>query len=190
MSDGVRREDGRRGAGEWWEALAQAPQRARGRGARSQGRVRRRPLHALAERTLVNSRFRRFTTTIGVTLAIVLVVGCAVLVIMLNNVIIKRTNELGELDRSRRQLRTDNALLAAEIARLSAPPRVVRLARKQLGMVPSETMARFIYLDPANQPMTEERRRRIARRARRQRRAALLGQQAAQVTARSEGKGT
>ena len=59
-------------------------------------------------------------------------------------------DELGRLDAARKDLRTRNAVLAADNAMLSAPPRVVKRAHK-LGMVESG-MPAFIYLDPSNRP--------------------------------------
>ncbi len=73
-------------------------------------------------------------------------------VIVLNNSVMNRTAELGRLEKERRALRTENAVLASEIARLSAPHRIVTVARKKLGMVPPAEMPRFLYLDESNSP--------------------------------------
>lgn len=78
-------------------------------------------------------------------------------VIYLNNVIIKRSAELGRLDKERRILRTQNAILSAQAAKLSAPTRIVKIATKRLGMVHSEDMAKFIYLEPTNRPAAPRR---------------------------------
>jgi cell division protein FtsL len=154
-----------------------SPARARtGRRKRS-GRVRRPSLlRRVVTRANTNVRFRRLLIGLFTTVVVVTAVACSVFVIMLNNIVIERSAELGELDHKRRELRTENAQIAADIARLSAPPRVRRLAVKRLKMQAAPRMARFIYLDPGNQPMTAARRRllerRAARRERRRKRAA------------------
>lgn len=107
---------------------------------------------------------------------VALIVACSVGVIMLNNVVIRRSAELGRLEHSRKQLRTENALLGARIARLGAPPRIAALARRRLGMERPVKMPPFIWLDPNNRPITEQDRRRAARRAARRARAAATAQ--------------
>lgn len=153
----------------WWgqgrSAQKAATPDAAGAGVRRRFRPIRAVVAFVVHRSRVSYRFRRFTLSLGVLLAVVLSLGCAVGVIMLNNIVIQRSAELGELEHARRILRTENALAAADIARLSAPPRIARRARRDLGMTKSPEMARFIYLDPANRPMTPERRRRIERQA-------------------------
>jgi cell division protein FtsL len=81
-------------------------------------------------------------------LAVFLVVLGALGVITLNNLVIERSAELGRLDDSRREFRTKNALLSAKIAKLGAPPRIVRIAKKRFGMQPTAHVASFIYLEP------------------------------------------
>lgn len=76
---------------------------------------------------------------------------------MLNNLVMQRTVELERLDQERRELRTENAMLSSQIAKLSAPPRIVRRARTQLGMTTPQEMTRFLYLDPANRPVRKPR---------------------------------
>jgi len=107
----------------------------------------------LRQRVRRSERLHRLTVRTAVLLAVVAVLSCAVGVIMLNNLVIRRSAELGRLENQRRTLRTENAMMAADIAKLSAPPRVAHLARKRLGMQPGEQMATFIYLDPANRPV-------------------------------------
>jgi len=108
---------------------------------------------------------------------VLLVVGCvvggAVGVILLNNTVIARTAELGKLEERRRELRRENALLGAQAAKLSAPPKVQANARTRLGMVQSASMPHFIYLDRTSRRLTPEQARAIvARRLALQQRAA------------------
>jgi hypothetical protein len=112
---------------------------------------------AIGDRMAANQRFRR--AVIGLVVLVVLLTGTllSVGVIVLNNQVIERSAELGRLDHTRRDLRTDNALISAEIARLSAPPRIVALARRRLGMEPSPTMTRYIYLDDRDRPKPPQR---------------------------------
>lgn len=112
---------------------------------------------------------RRRASVLALT-GVVLLVGtaCSVGVIMLNNLVIKRSAELGRLETERRTLRTGNALKAAEIAKLSAPPRITQTARKKLGMVHPPEIAKFIYIDDAHRPVTDEWRKRKAVQARNQ----------------------
>jgi cell division protein FtsL len=101
---------------------------------------------------------------------VVLLIGTAssVGVIMLNNLVIKRSAELGRLETERRTLRTSNALMGAEIAKLSAPPRITQTARKKLGMVHPPQVAKFIYIDDAHKPVTDAWRKRKAEQAQNQ----------------------
>lgn len=103
-------------------------------------------------------------------IAIVLLTGsiCSVGVIMLNNVVIKRSAELGRLETERRTLRTENALLAADIAKLSAPPRIAQIARKKLGMTAPASIASFMYIDESHKPVSDEWKRRKAEQLRNQ----------------------
>lgn len=136
---------------------------------------------AIRQRVARSERLRRITRRALIFSVILVAFTCSVGVITLNNLVIRRSAELGKLEDKRRQLRTENALIAGEIAQLSAPPRVARIARKKLGMQPAQTMPPFIYLDPANRPVTDaEVRRRLARaeaaaRARREARTASAG---------------
>ena len=110
-------------------------------------------------------RFRRAVVVTGIAAIVLFGLTCSVGVIMLNNLVIRRSAELDSLDNSRKKLRTDNAKLSADNARLSAPPRVSALAQKRLGMIPSLKMPEFIFLDPDNnptQPAGNGRRRRRA----------------------------
>ncbi len=118
---------------------------------------RRRREASLKVRIFRSKKFRQIRKRTMIALMLATFVSGCVSVIMLNNLVISRSVELGELDSERRELRTDNALLSAEIARLSAPPRVAKEARKKLGMQPSPVMARFIYLDEANSPKKRKR---------------------------------
>lgn len=179
MSGNVRRAKSKRGsaapADSWWTdgssqaATTQGAKQRHVRRARARSSAPARALKlivalgpAIAARARANERFRRVVVICtGLLVALVLVVS-AVGVITLNNLVIERSAELGKLEKSRRELRTENAVLSAQAARLSAPPRIVALARKRLGMTISPDMAQFIYLDPNNAP----RRARNARLAR------------------------
>lgn len=99
-----------------------------------------------------------------VVVAVAAALGCSLGVIMLDNVVIHRSAELGKLDQDRKRLRTENALLAASIAQLSAPPRVVMRARRRLGMAEGP-MPRFVFLDPSNRPIRSRRARAAATQA-------------------------
>jgi cell division protein FtsL len=136
----------------WWSPIDKPAAKPRS--------TRRRQLTPM-QRLMRNRRFRTLTRRGVISLMVLALIACSVGVIALNNLVIKRSAELGRLDDERRQLRTDNALLAADIARLSAPPRITQLARTELGMRPSDQMARFIYLDPANAPPRKQRRQRM-----------------------------
>lgn len=199
MSGPVQREPSLHAADAWWDLAPTAGQRTAAPGAtRRSGRRKAGRRSAVARvagallavprrvvgRSRANARFRRFAILVGSGLGILAATTFAVGVIMLNNVVIERSAELGELDSRRRELRTENALLAAEIAKLSAPPRVVKLARKRLDMVPSPEMAEFIYLDAANRPLTAERRRQLVRRALRRQRMARARRAAEAASAR------
>lgn len=108
--------------------------------------------------------------------AIVLSVICVVLassvgVILINNVVIGRTAELGKLDDRRRELRRDNAVLGAQSARLKAPDLVRSRAVKQ-GMVPTTQVPDFVYMFDGSRVLTPLQRRRIAAAAKARREAA------------------
>ncbi|MBC7644282.1 MAG: cell division protein FtsL [Thermoleophilia bacterium] len=107
-----------------------------------------------------NHRFRRIMVATVITLIVIFGLSCSVGVIMLNNLVIRRSAELDSLDTSRKKFRTDNAKLSADNARLSSPPRVTALARKRLGMIPAMKMAQFIFLDQDNSPAAPVRNRR------------------------------
>jgi cell division protein FtsL len=131
----------------------------------------------------VASRPRSRRAVISALALLIVGVGfaCSVGVITLNNVVIKRSAELGRLEKQRKHLRSENALISAEVARLAAPPVVTARARKQLKMVSPEEMPAFIWQDPRNQTITPQMRRRMERRAAQQaaRRAARLAAQQA-----------
>jgi hypothetical protein len=127
----------------------------------------------LTRRTLARSpRLRRYAIRFVVMLAIAAILTCSVGVILINNVVIGRTAELGELDDRRRELRRDNALLGAQAARLSSPDVVFRRATKELGMVRTDDVPKFIYLVPGSRTLTPWQRQRVAAKARRGRAAA------------------
>lgn len=109
-------------------------------------------------------RLQRVFVRLVVLLAVGIMLASSVGVILINNVVIGRTAELGELDDRRRELRRDNALLSAEAARLSAPSVVFGRASDELGMVRTPELPRFIYLEPGSRTLTPLQRRRVAAR--------------------------
>jgi hypothetical protein len=92
-------------------------------------------------------------------------------VILINNVVIGRTAELGKLDTQRRELRRDNAVLGARAARLRARPVIAAKATRKLGMIRTPTVPDFIFLQPGSRTLTDQQiqltlRRQAAARAR------------------------
>lgn len=136
------------------------------------------PLVAGGRRLRRSPRVRRLAVRGAVVLLVLTFLACSVGVILINNVVIGRTAELGELDDRRRELRRENALLGAEAARLSAPFVVFRRAERDLGMVRTSDLPQFIYLDPHSRTLTPFQRARVAAAAERRRR--LLAQREAQ----------
>lgn len=117
--------------------------------------------------------------------------ACSFGVITLNNIVIRRSAELGQLEKQRKDLRSANAMISAEAARLAAPPLVTAKARKQLKMVTPVEMPQFIWQDPRNQTITPQMRRMMERRAaRRAARAAARTAQHATVTPASSSLST
>ncbi len=111
-------------------------------------------------------RLRRVMVRITVVTAICAILVSSVGVILINNVVIGRTAELGKLEDRRRELRRDNALLGAQAARLEAPDVVFRRAANELGMVRPDSVPAFMYLVPGSRTITPAQRQRIAERAR------------------------
>jgi hypothetical protein len=130
------------------------------------------PLRWIVRRFQRSARLRRLGARALVLGAVLCIIAGSVGVILLNNVVIGRTAELGKLDDQRRELRRDNAGLNAKTSRLSAPDVVVKKAEKELGMVNSPEMPKYIYLLPDSRPLTPEQRRAVA--AKQRRVAALL----------------
>ncbi len=112
------------------------------------------PIDLLRRMLARSPRLRRLAARLVVVLAVVMVLACSVGVILINNVVIGRTAELGELDDRRRELRRDNALLGAKSARLSSPDVVFRRATKELGMVRTDDVPQFIYVVPESHTLT------------------------------------
>ncbi|MCB0877903.1 MAG: hypothetical protein KDC46_02850 [Thermoleophilia bacterium] len=115
---------------------------------------------------------RTWLVRLGVLLGILTVLACSVGVILINNVVVGRTAELGKLEDRRRELRRDNAVLGAQAARLEAPDLIHRRATDELGMVQTDTVPPFVYLFDGSRTMTERQRRRIAAAARKREAAA------------------
>ncbi|MBC7462052.1 MAG: hypothetical protein H7287_11870 [Thermoleophilia bacterium] len=99
--------------------------------------------------------------------AIAAVLGClmavAVGVILVNNIVISRSAELGKLDSERRDLQRDNAVLNAQTAQLSAPQLIMVKARRTLGMIESPDLPSYIYLQPCSHELTAAQRAIAAR---------------------------
>lgn len=98
-------------------------------------------------------RLRRIALRLALVGAVMAVVSGSVGVILLNNVVIRRTAELGKLDEERRELRRDNAVLGANAAKGSSQATVVRRAQR-MGMVRSGVAPTYTYLDPASAELT------------------------------------
>lgn len=107
-------------------------------------------------------RLRRIALRLALVGAVVAIVGGSVGVILLNNVVIRRTAELGKLDEERRELRRDNAVLGAQAAKGSSQTQVVRRAQR-MGMVRSGVAPTYTYLDPASAELTPALRAKRAR---------------------------
>jgi cell division protein FtsB len=138
------------------------------------------PIDWFRGRLARSPRLRRIMVRLTVFTAICAVLVSSVGVILINNVVIGRTAELGELEDRRRELRRDNALLGAQAARLEAPDVVFRRAANELGMVRPDSVPAFMYLVPGSRTITPAQRRRIVERARVRRE-----QAAARATARA-----
>lgn len=143
------------------------------------------PIDVLRRLLVRSPRLRSWAIRFVVVLSILTVLACSVGVILINNVVIGRTAELGELDDRRRELRRDNALLGARAARLSSPDVVFRRATRELGMVPTDDVPQFIYLVPGSRTLTPLQRQRVAARVQRQR-AAAAKTAAAKTAARNQ----
>lgn len=123
------------------------------------------PLAYAWRRLAASPRVRQLVLRLTVVLLVLVFLACSVGVILINNVVIGRTAELGELDDRRRELRRDNALLGAEAARLSASQVVARRAERELGMVRSTELPQFLYLERGSRELTPLQRQRLAARA-------------------------
>ncbi len=123
------------------------------------------PFDLLGRLVRRSPRLRRVLVRLAVVVAVLAVLACSVGVILINNVVIGRTAELGELDDRRRELRRDNAVLGAQAARLEAPDLVHRRATKELGMVTTDTVPPFVYLYDGSRTLNARQRRRVAQRA-------------------------
>jgi cell division protein FtsB len=123
------------------------------------------PLRTSARRLAASPRVRRAMVRLAVLAFVLVFLACSVGVILINNVVIGRTAELGKLDDERRELRRDNALLGAESAQLSAPPVIFRRAERDLGMVRTTDLPQFVWLDPASRTLTPLQKLRFANRA-------------------------
>lgn len=122
------------------------------------------PLDLVRRLLAASPRLRRWAIRLAVVLGVLTVLACSVGVILINNVVIGRSAELGELDDARRELRRENALLSARAARLSSPDVVFRRATRELGMVSTDDVPQFIYLVPGSRTLTPWQRRRVAAR--------------------------
>ena len=143
------------------------------------------PVRAGWRRFASSPRVRRAALRLAVLALVLAFLASSVGVILINNVVIGRTAELGELDDRRRELRRDNALLGAESAQLSAPPVIFRRAERDLGMVRTTDLPQFIWLDPSSRTLTPLQKTRLANRAARirARRAAAAADAAADAAA-------
>jgi hypothetical protein len=125
------------------------------------------PLLLLTRFVARTPRLRRAFLRLVLVAVVLLFLAGSVGVILINNVVIGRTAELGKLDSQRRELRRDNAILGAESAKLLQPNVVFSRAAKDLGMKRSPTLPQFVYIDPSSHQLTQyQRNLRAARRAR------------------------
>ena len=155
----------------WWgpeAALPDAvvPERARRGQGRRPGQQRRRgtgwvvlglalaPFAWALGRARRSPVMRRMGIRALILLGVLIVVGSSVGVILVNNVVIGRTAELGELDDRRRELRRENAVLDDEVATLTQPPLIQHQAETRLGMVRATNLPSFIFLDPGSRTLT------------------------------------
>jgi hypothetical protein len=123
------------------------------------------PLTLVAAGMRRSPAYRRLVMRTVVIGAVLMIVGGAVGVILVNNLVISRSAELGKLDQERRDLQRDNAVLGAKAAKQSANQVVMFKARKQLGMIESPSVPAYIYLEPCSHPLTAVQRAAMARRA-------------------------
>jgi cell division protein FtsL len=112
------------------------------------------PLRLLGRAILASPRMRRYAIRLLLLSIVLTFLACSVGVILINNVVIGRTAELGKLDTQRRELRRDNALLGAEEARLAQPSIVVKQAARKLGMVQAPELPQFIFVEPGSHQLT------------------------------------
>jgi len=120
------------------------------------------PLTLVADGMRRSDRFRTLVRRFSVLVVLGCVIGGAVGIILVNNLVISRSAELGELDQERRDLQRDNAILYAETAKLSAPQVIMLRARKTLGMIESPTIPDYIYLEPCSHQLTAAQRAQAA----------------------------
>ncbi len=120
------------------------------------------PFDRVRRRMRNSPKLRVALTRLAVVAAILAVIGGSVGVILINNVVIGRTAELGKLEDQRRELRRENAMLGAEAARAKVPGLVYKRATKDLGMVSTENVPAFIYLFDGSRELTGMQRRQIA----------------------------
>ena len=123
------------------------------------------PFTMLATGMRRSPALRKLVLRTAVLGALVAVIGGAVGVILVNNLVISRSAELGKLDQERRDLQRDNAILGAKTAKQSANQVVMARAHKQLGMVENPSVPAYIYLEPCSHPLTAAQRASLARRA-------------------------
>lgn len=125
------------------------------------------PFAWMAARIRRSPRMRQLVLRVVILGIVLTFLACSVGVILVNNVVIGRTAELGTLDDRRRELRRDNAVLGEEVAKLSAPPLVQSAASRRLGMVRATVLPKFIFLDGSNRTLTPFQRHRYQLRLRR-----------------------
>ncbi|MCW2950144.1 MAG: hypothetical protein JWN41_1157 [Thermoleophilia bacterium] len=122
------------------------------------------PLTLLGRQMQRSARVRSWVKRIVVLGALLCIIGGAVGVILLNNLVISRSATLGRLDQERRDLQRENAVLGARTAQLSAPQLVMRRANTELGMIESPTVPNYIYLQPCSRQLSVVQRMHAARR--------------------------
>ncbi|MCW2974059.1 MAG: hypothetical protein JWN72_2332 [Thermoleophilia bacterium] len=121
------------------------------------------PLTLLGDAMQRSPTVRRLVRRFVVIVALGCVTAGAVGVILVNNIVISRSAELGTLDQERRDFQRENAVLNAQTAKLSAPQLVMIKARRTLGMVESPQLPSYIYLQPCSHELTAAQRAVAAR---------------------------
>jgi cell division protein FtsB len=145
-------------------------------------RLLRLPFTLFARAVRRSPRLRKLLVRLVIICVVAVGIAGSVGVILLNNVVIHRTAELGKLDQERRELRRDNAVLDAQAAVKSSQTVISRRAERELGMRRSGAASTYTYLDPHSSDLVAKQKATLAARARaRARQQAAAQQQSARA---------